>query len=389
LDVRWECRPIARGIVTVVALSLREYADVHDLPEAEWDQLVRDCRASIFFDTHLLAGIYQHSVEAPLAIRYFAVMERDALAGVAVAYAIRRSVWWRYYEGLIDCPDLFRGPWIAMPSVLTWNGDSPLRAGSDAAEAAALLVAAGRRFAAEQRAVAVAATNVTRGAPLTAPLAALADLAILLDNNAVISGPTSFEAYLASLEPFVKRELMRVRRRAAERGCQWRWYRPAEYPPWILGQLLVLANGGAVRHDHEPEYSLELLTALATVPSAHVLLAVADGAPVAGFLVHEDARTLYVHAGGWDARRKELSPFVNIVHEVVRKAYEWNKQAIEFGRTNYRFKRKHGCGFVPLYGLFYLTELADPGLRDRILTVDRGVRALIDTEGGDTAALPP
>ena len=378
--------------MAIVALSLREYANVHDLPRAAWDQLVRECHASIFFDTHLLASIYRHSVEAPLAIRYFALLDdREALVGAAAAYAIRRSVWWRYYEGLIDCPDLFGGPWIAMPSVLTWSGDGPLRPGTDAAEAAALLVAAGRRFAAEQGAVALAATNVSRGAPLTAPLAARADVSILLDNNAVIAGHDSFDAYLASLEPFVKRELMRLRRRAAERGCQWHWYRPADYPPGVLEQLLVLTNGGAIRHDHEPEYSLELLTALATAPSARLLLAVADGAPVAGFLVHDDARTLYVHAGGWDAGRKELSPFVNIVHEVVLKAYEWNKQAIEFGRTNYRFKRKHGCQFVPLYGLFYLTELADPGLADRLLRLDRGVRALIEAEGGDPSPLssPP
>jgi predicted N-acyltransferase len=375
-------------VASAMALAVREYANVDDLPRDTWDGLVRECRASIFFDSHLLAGIFHHGVEHPLAIRYFAVMDGDELVGAAVAYALRRSVWWSYYEVLLDCPDLFRGPWIAMPSVLTWSGDAPLRAGSDAAAVAALLVAHGRAFARDQGAVALVATDVTRDAPLTAPLRALADLAILLDNNAVISVRGSFEAYVASLESGVRRELMRVRRRAEERGCRWSWYRPDEYPPGVLDQLLGLTNGVSVRHDHEPAYSLPLLTALATAPSARLVMATAEGDPVAGFLVHEDAATLYVQAGGWDAERKELSPFVNLIYEVVYQAHAWRKQAIEFGRTNYRFKRKHGCHFLPLYGLFYLTELADAGLRDRILTLERGLRDLIGKDGGETAPLP-
>lgn len=34
----------------------------------------------------------------------------------------------------------------------------------------------------------------------------------------------------------------------------------------------------------------------------------------------------------------------------MQNAHEWRKHAIEFGRTNDRFKRTHGCHFVPLYG---------------------------------------
>jgi hypothetical protein len=372
-----------------VALSLREYGTVDDLPRGAWDQLVRDSGASILFDTGILAAIFHHSVEAPLAIRYFAVMDRDQLVAAAVAYAIRHSVWWRYYEALIACPDALRGPWIAMPSVLTWSGDCPLRPGTDPAEVAALLVAGGRRFAREQAAVALAITNVTRDAPLTAPLRAQADLAILLDNNAVIPTHASFDAYVSSLETDVRHDFRRVRRRATERGGRWLTYRAGDYLPGMLDKLVDLVNGGALRHDHEPEYSPTLFAALAAAPSARLFVGVAGDEPIAGFLVHEDAAKLYVQAGGWDVTRKDLSPFVNIVYEVVLKAHEWNKRAIEFGRTNYRFKRKHGCHFVPLYGLFYLTELADPGLRDRILAVDRGARALIDAEGGDTSALPP
>lgn len=375
-------------ISSAMALSVREYANVDDLPRDAWDRLVRECRASIFFDRHLLAGIFHHSVEHPLAIRYFAVMDGDDLVGAAVAYALRRSVWWAFYEVMVDCPDLFRGPWVAMPSVLTWNGDAPMRAGTDAAAVAALLVAHGRAFARDQGAVALVAANVTRDAPLTAPLRDLADLAILLDNNAVIPVQDSFDAYAASLESGVRRELMRVRRRAEERGCRWSWYRPGEYPPGVLDQLLGLIDGDNARHDYDPTYSLPLLTALATAPSARLVMATADGDPVAGFLVQEDAATLYVQTGGWDAARKELSPFVNLLYEVVHKAHAWRKQAIEWGRTNYRFKRKHGCYFVPLYGLFYLTELADAGLRDRILTLERGLRDIIEKDGGDTTPMP-
>jgi predicted N-acyltransferase len=371
-----------------MVLSVREYSNIDDLPREAWDRLVRECRASIFFDSHLLADIFHHTVEHLLAIRYFAVMDGDELVSVAVAYAIQRSVWWSYYEELLGCPELFRGPWIAMPSVLTWSGDAPLRAGSDAAAIAELLVARGRAFARDQGAVALVAPDVTRDAPLTAPLRARADLAILLDNNAVISVQPSFDAYVASLETDVRGELRRSRRRAEERGCRWSWYRPGEYPPGVLDQLLGLINGVSVRHDFEPAYNLPLLTALATGPSARVLMATAEGAPVAGFLVQEDATSLYVQAGGWDATHKELRPFVNIVYEVAHKAHAWGKQTIEFGRTNYRFKRKHGCHLEPLYGLFYLTELADAGMRDRILTLGRGLHDYIENGGGNTAPLP-
>jgi len=380
-------RPDREMPASTAALSVREYANVDDLPRDAWDQLARECRA-LFFDSSLLAGIFHHNVEQVLAIRYFAVMDGDQLVAAAVAYAIRRSVWWSYYEERTGSPELFRGPWIAMPSVLTWSGDAPVRAGSDAAAIAALLVARGRAFAREQDAVALVATDVTRDAPLTAPLRALADVAIQLDNNAVISVQGSFEAYTALLESGVRREFMRVRRRAEERGCRWSWYRPEDYPPGILDTLLALTNGVAVRHDNDVWYNLPLLTALATAPSARLVMATAEGVPVAGFLVHEDATALYAQAGGWDAERKELSPFVNLVYEVVHKAHAWGKQAIEFGRTNYRFKRKHGCHFVPLYGLFYLTELADAGMRDRIVALGRGLCDAIEHDGGDVAPLP-
>lgn len=374
-------------ISSAMALWVREYANVGDLPRDTWDRLVRECGASIFFDSQLLTAIFHHNVEHPPAIRYFAVMDGDELVAATAAYALRRSVWW-YYDDLIDCPDAFRGPWIAMPSVVTWSGDAPLRAGSDAAAVAALLVARGRAFAQEHGAVALVAPNVTRDAPLTAPLRALADLAIVLDNNAVIPVQDSFEAYVATFESGVRREFMRVRRRAEERGCRWSWYRPDDYPPGVVEQLLELTNGGSVRHDSEPAYDLAMLTALATVPCARLVIASAEGAPVAGFLVHEDATTLYVQAGGWDAERKELSPFVNLVYEVAHKAHAWRKQKVEFGRTNYRFKRKHGCHLVPLYGLFYLTEHADAGLRDRIAGLGRGLRDVIERDGGDASPLP-
>ena len=373
-----------------MALSLREYANVEELPRDAWDRLVVASGAAIFFDTHLLAGVAGHSIEAPLAIRYFAITEGGdgggELVAAAVAYAIRRSIWWDYYGDLIGCPDVFGGPWIAMPSVFTWSGDIPLRPGADPAEVAALLVAAGRRFARDHQAVALAVTNVTRDAPLTAPLRGLADLAIFLDNNAVIPTHASFEAYVAALETDVRHDLRRVRRRAAERGCRWLTYRSGDYPPGAIAKLLELVNGGATRRDQDAVYSLELLAALAAAPSARLLLAVA-GEPVAGFLVQEDATRLYVQAGGWDTARKDLSPFVNIVYELVRQAHEWRKAAIEFGRTNYRFKRKHGSRLIPLYGLVYLTELADPGLRDRLLAVERGIAEFVAGGGGDVVAL--
>lgn len=376
-------------ITSPATLSVREYADVDELPRDAWDRLVRECRASIFFESHLLAVIARHNVERVLATRYFAVMAGDELVSVAVAYAIQRSVWWSFYEEMIACPALFRGPWIAMPSVLTWSGDAPLRAGCDAAAVAELLVARGRAFAQDQGAVALVATDVTPSAPLTAPLRALADLAILLDNNAAISTRESFEEYVASLESDVRRELRRVRRRAEERGCRWTWYRPGEPPPEVIDQLLALTNGVSARHDYEPAYSLPLLTALASAPSARLVMATtAEGEPVGGFLVHEDATTLYAQAGGWDATRKELSPFVNLVYEVMDKAHAWGKQAVEFGRTNYRFKRKHGCRLAPLYGLFYLTERADAGMRDRVLTLERGLRDAIESGGGNTPPPP-
>lgn len=374
-------------VLSVMVLSVQEYANIDDLPRDAWDRLVRECHASIFFDSHLLAAIFHHTVEHVLAIRYFAVVDGDELVSVAVAYAIQRSVWW-YYEEMVGCPELFRGPWIAMPSVLTWSGDAPLRAGSDAAAVAELLVARGRAFARDQGAVALVVTDVTRDAPLTAPLRARADLAILLDNNAAISVQRSFEAYVASLESDVRRELRRVRRRAEERGGRWSWYRPGEYPPGVLDQLLGLTNGASIRHDSEPAYDLSLLTALATAPGARLLMATAEGEPVGGFLVQEDATTLYAQAGGWDTTRKDLSPFVNLIYEVVHKAHVWGKQKVEFGRTNYRFKRKHGCHLEPLYGLFYLTEAADAGMRDRILTLEHGLRDIIENGGGNTAPLP-
>jgi hypothetical protein len=43
---------------------------------------------------------------------------------------------------------------------------------------------------------------------------------------------------------------------------------------------------------------------------------------------------------------------------------------------------------VPLYALFYLTELADDGLRDRILSVDRSRTDNVRTGGGDITPLP-
>lgn len=375
-------------VVSAMALSVREYANIDDLPREAWDRLVRECNASIFFDSHLLASVFHHTVEHLLAIRYFAVMDGDELVSVAVAYAIQRSIWWSYYEEMLGSPELFRGPWIAMPSVLTWSGDAPLRAGSDPAAVAELLLAHGRAFARDQGAVALVATDVTRDAPLTAPLRARADLAILLDNNSVMSVQPSFEAYVASLETSVRHDLRRVRRRAEERGCRWSWYRPAEYPPGVLDQLLGLINGVSVRHDYEPAYNLSLLTALATAPSARLIMATAEGEPVGGFLVQEDATTLYVQAGGWDATRKELSPFVNILYEVAHEAHAGGKQKLEFGRTNYRFKRKHGCHLEPLYGLFYLTELADAGMRERVLALGRGLCDVIESGGGNTAPLP-
>jgi len=370
-----------------MVLSVRELANVDDLPREAWDQLVRDCRASIFFDSHILTAIFHHSVEAPLAIRYFAVMDGADLVAAAVAYALRTSIWWSYYEQLTGSPDLFGGPWIAMPSVLTWNGDIPLRAGSDAAEVAALLVAAGRRFARDHQAVALAITNVTRDAPLTAPLRAQADHAILLDNDAVIPVHASFDAYLASLQVDVRRDLVRRRRRAEERGCRWLTGRASDFPPGTLDRLVDLINSGATRHGQEPEYSLALIRELAAAPSARVFLGTFEGEPIAGFLAHEDPVALHLQAGGWDSSRKELSPFVSIVYEVMAKAHAWSKQAVEFGRTNYVFKRKHGARLSPLHGLFYLTEHADPGLRDRILALDRGIRDYIAAEGGDGSSV--
>jgi predicted N-acyltransferase len=356
-----------------VTLSLREYTNIDDLPRGAWDQLVRDCHASIFFDTNMLAGLHDHSIETPLAMRYFAITDgdRDELVAVAAAHSIRRSVWWDFYEQNA-CSDVFRAPWIAMPTTITWNGNVPLRAGGDAAEVAALLVAAGRRFARDQGATALGITNVTRDAPLTAPFRALADFPIFLDNNAVLTVHASFDAYLASLESGVRRELQRLRRRAVERGCQWHSVRLEDLPPGRFEKLLGLANAAAIRYDQDPEYNLEMLTAFATPPSARLLLALAEGEPVAFFLVHEDANTLYVHAGGWDVTRKELSPWVTIFYEVVLQAHELHKKTIEFGRTNYRFKQKHGCHFVPLYAL----------------SVDRSRTDYVRTGGGDITPLP-
>jgi predicted N-acyltransferase len=369
-----------------VTLSLRAYSSVDELPRGAWDQLVRDCHASIFFDTHILDGMHHHSIETPLAARYFAIADRDELVAVAAAHAIRYSVWWQFYEQNA-CDDVFRAPWITMPTTITWNGNVPLRAGSDPGEIAAMLVAAGRQFARDQGAVALGITNVTRDAPLTAPLRALADLPVFFDNNAVLAMHASFDAYLASLDGYTRRELQRLRRRAAERGCRWVTYRPADYPPGIFDKLLVLANAAAIRYDQDPEYDMAMLTALAAPPSARLLIAIAEGEPVGFFLIHEDADTLYVQAGGWDVSRKELSAFVTLFHDVVQEAHELHKKTIEFGRTNYKFKRKHGCHFVPLYGLFYLTELADEGLRDRLLSVQRARSDYVRDGGGDPTLL--
>jgi CelD/BcsL family acetyltransferase involved in cellulose biosynthesis len=132
----------------------------------------------------------------------------------------------------------------------------------------------------------------------------------------------------------------------------------------LLPRVLELANGSAVKHGIEPLYDLPTLTQVLAVPGARIVYAARESRVLAAFIGIEHARSLYLWAGGIDyAALAEYSPYLFLMYELIAMAPERGWDRIEFGRGNYRFKRRYGFAGTDLWTLFYG---ADPAETERL-----------------------
>ncbi len=202
---------------------------------------------------------------------------------------------------------------------------------------------------------------------------------VLLDRTYHCELGASLEDHLGRLPNKLRRDVQRRMRRSDERGLRFRVVDGAEAVA-LIPDTLPLTVGTTDEHDWPPLYDAPTLTALLGVPGAVLAVAQVDGELVGTFFgfVHGDEVTFL--CGGVDyPRLTELSTYVVLMYGCTRWACEQGLKRIEWGRDNYRFKRRHGLDSTDLWALVY-SPRPSAGLAGRLAHMNDVLSAYIERD---------
>jgi hypothetical protein len=302
-------------------------------------------------------------------------------AAIAVPLTkVRHSPLWTGYEQDAGVSAVWSAPVGYLSSVYAVSGAldrlSPPRAVGVLRRAA--------RQAQEWGCQALVVSNLEAGPVLDSVLAAEPPDALLrLDATCRLSLPESFDAYTAALNRDVRAELRRRWRRATERGVTCAEYTGAQATAALPG-FLAVTTASAARHGTPPLYDLWTLQALLDLPGSRLYIAERKGELLAGLLGLEWDGCLTLWAGGIEySALREFSPYVFLLHELVRRALGAGWRGIDFGRGNFAFKARHGFTPVDLLSPVYVVDGAvRPALTQRLAAMSAGLDAFLEPQLG-------
>ncbi|MEY9960998.1 GNAT family N-acetyltransferase [Streptacidiphilus sp. MAP5-52] len=150
------------------------------------------------------------------------------------------------------------------------------------------------------------------------------------------------------------RDMLRQHRRGTEAGLRLVPLRGTEMLA-ALPAFTRLVTETADKHG-TALYNPRMFAPLAQVPGAILLAAVHDNTLVGGFLsfVHKDRLSLWT-AGIDLTRQRDLHTYTWLVCESVAYACDQGLRVLDAGRSNSRYKRRHGLTGQPLHSLVHTT----------------------------------
>jgi len=301
---------------------------------------------------------------------------------VATYYLVTHSPAWAAFEAEAGVGDAWQGqPVVYGPSPYATYG------GVGAAMPATLraVTAAGLAFAAETGACAFVAPGLREDQAQR--WAAATPGAVLVRTTSAHQAPVrgSLEAFqkAISYSQGARQEFGRQLRRGEDAGLRLDIVPGAQITP-DLPVFTTLASAAAGRHGTSL-YGPDILSAAASAPGS-VLLAARHGSHLAGaFLCLRHASTLHLWAAGLDYDAlPRLHTYGWLMASAVRYAAQTGATAIDFGRGNYRYKRRLGGRTVRLFALCWMTR-DDPRLA--VALTDMGRRITAATATWDTGSM--
>jgi uncharacterized protein len=162
-----------------------------------------------------------------------------------------------------------------------------------------------------------------------------------------IEAYSSFDDYVAALQPNDRRELRRQYRRYESSAAELTVER---HPFADIDEVVQLCRRTAVRYGAEfyyPQEPVRLL--LAGVSSARLVSIRAGGERIGALICFVDGRRLHIWAAGTRYDRSAFSPYAIAIAEAIRFAIGERMSVIEGGRGNGRIKMKQGFSPLRLY----------------------------------------
>ncbi|MEU7763912.1 GNAT family N-acetyltransferase [Nocardia sp. NPDC049190] len=291
-------------------------------------------------------------------------------------YLLSESVYWRACEGEAKLAEgVLRYPVAVLSSLYSFS--NPLNR-CNSADSILRVLDQALAVAEDWSAQALLVTNLEPGPALSVlrdrqpP-----DSEVRLDATCRASLPESLEDYIGTLSKSGRSDMRRRHRRASEAGVKFvqRWGADAiDHLP----RFLELTEQVASNHENPPLYDLATLAAATAVPGMVLLTAEADGRILAGSItfIHKDSCLVW-SAGVHYPALNTHHPYVFLFAETVELAISLGCRWIDYGRSTYEFKRRHGLYFTDLHTFAYNTAKTDDSLNSRMRQMNERLSAFM------------
>jgi hypothetical protein len=289
-------------------------------------------------------------------------------------WAVEWSPFWAGYEADAEMDPVWDRPVLTIGSMYSFYGPSYLLSRPGAVEA--VMERAAKR-AEEWETAGVLVANLPEEAALAWAELHPPDASLRLDVEYHRTVGEGADPVVGDVAKRVRGDWRRRWRRATEQGL--RLVEEDRPEAARIDEVLALANESALRHSWPPVYDRASAEEVLRIPGSRLLRADHEGQTVAGFVVLEHERRLYLWAGGTHPELlREVSPYLFILYELLATGAERGLERIEFGRGNDEFKRKYGFDGTELWSLWYARRPEDvPVYRPRLETLhERLVRVM-------------
>lgn len=332
--------------------------DVHDsisaLDREEWNRVVRESDATVFYDFDILAAYEAAPLEPDSAHAYLTVRQKGSgkLVGVLPAYVQDpMNAFFHLPEGdptaeLGGTRGLVTHFWHCYDSSLPL---SPEVEGEDRRQALVEVCGVLAGVARDHGACGYGFLDMAASRPEAAWLAELGFNVRPLTERFVLdlTGVSTLEDHLKSLSMNQRRELRRQPQWAAAEGVTVETRLP---PLTEIEEIVAICRRTAARYKGEDYYPEEpfrtFLRQAGDTVRAVMIHAQGTLVGTGVCFLHNDR--FHAWAGGMRYDLCRASPYVLVFREILRYAIEIGVRRVEGGRANARFKQRLGFSPVPL-----------------------------------------